>query len=303
LSGSSSDKFKKLSRRWVGQVGSGGVADDTVTTIPLSSTTNLPTDTGVVAVIDRVDANGDTTASKEETVIGVVSGSNLTSCTRGAEGTAQAHDAGAVVEILFTAKNWNDVIDGILQDHNQSGYHKTLYDTNGNEWLEQNPVTSAVNQLKISNAATGNNPVVEPSGGDTNVGLDFKVKGTGKHSFTGDADFNDKVSLKDKVQAYGTYDNSNSGTTKTIDWSNGDRQKVSLTGNVTFTFSNAQEGQIITLVMTQDATGGRTVTWPAAVKWPGGSEPSWGTGASDINTATFYYDGTNYLGQGSADYS
>ena len=58
---SSSDKFKKLSRRWVGQIGSGGVADDTVTTIPLSSTTNLPTDTGVVAVIDRVDANGDST--------------------------------------------------------------------------------------------------------------------------------------------------------------------------------------------------------------------------------------------------
>ncbi len=123
------DKFKKLSRRWVGQIGSGGVADAAVTTVPLASATNLPTDTAVVAVIDRVDANGTTTATLEETVIGVVSGSNLTSCTRGVEGTNQAHSAGAVVEVLVTAKGWNDMVDGFLVGHTQLGVHSSNSDT------------------------------------------------------------------------------------------------------------------------------------------------------------------------------
>jgi hypothetical protein len=125
MAASSSDKFKKGARKWVGQVGSSGVSDAVVTTIPLSSSTGLPTDTGVVAVIDRVDSSGTKTPSLEETVIGVVSGDSLVTCTRGAEGTAQAHLAGAVVEILITNKAWNDIIDGILVGHNQDGTHKS----------------------------------------------------------------------------------------------------------------------------------------------------------------------------------
>lgn len=117
------DLLKKLARKWVGQIGAAGVSDAVVTTIPLSSTTNLPTDTAVVAVIDRVDSNGTKTTTLEETVIGVVSGSNLINCVRGSEGTAQAHSAGAVVEILVTAKGWNDIVDWGLVQHGQTGSH------------------------------------------------------------------------------------------------------------------------------------------------------------------------------------
>ena len=119
------DLLKKLARRWVGQIGSGGVADAVVTTIPLSSAANLPTTTAVVLVIDRVNANGVATPTLEETVIGVVSGNNLIDCVRGAEGTAQAHSAGAVVELLVTAKGYNDIIDAILAGHTQLGAHTT----------------------------------------------------------------------------------------------------------------------------------------------------------------------------------
>ena len=125
MTASSTDLFKKLARKWVGQIGSGGVANDSATTIPLSSATNLPTDTSVVAVIDRVDVNGTATPTLEESVIGVVSSSNLVTCTRGVEGTAQAHSAGAVVEILVTNKGWNDIVDGILAGHSQLGAHTT----------------------------------------------------------------------------------------------------------------------------------------------------------------------------------
>lgn len=123
MSAANSDKLIKLSRRWVGQIGSGGVDDETVTTIPLSATTNLPTDTAVIAVIDRVDVNGVATPTLEETVIGVVSSTNLINCLRGQEGTAQAHAAGAVVEILFTAKGWNLLVDHLLVQHGQDGVH------------------------------------------------------------------------------------------------------------------------------------------------------------------------------------
>lgn len=117
------DLLKKLSRKWVGQIGAAGVSDDTGATISLSSTTNLATDTAVVATIDRVDANGLKTPTLEESIIGVVSGSNLVTCTRGVEGTAQAHAAGAVVEILVTAKGYNDIIDHLLVGHTQLGAH------------------------------------------------------------------------------------------------------------------------------------------------------------------------------------
>jgi len=123
------DKFKKGARKWVGQIGAAGVADASVTTIPLTSATGLPTDTAIVAVIDRVDSSGTKTPSLEESVVGVVSGSNLVTCTRGAEGTAQAHLAGAVVEILVTNIGWNDMIDGILAEHSQAGAHTAASDT------------------------------------------------------------------------------------------------------------------------------------------------------------------------------
>lgn len=126
MAAENTDLLKKLARRWVGQIGAGGVTDGAVTTIPLASSTNLPTDTAVVATINRVDSSGAYTPSAEETVIGVVSGSNLTSCVRGVEGTAQAHSAGAVVEILVTARGWNDLVDHLLTQHDQLGKHTNI---------------------------------------------------------------------------------------------------------------------------------------------------------------------------------
>ena len=125
MAAAATDKLRKVARRWVGQIGSGGVADDTVTTIPLSSSTNLPTGTAVSVVIDRVDANGTETPTLEETSIGIVSSTNLVSCVRGEEGTAQAHDAGAVVEVLLTSNMWNDMVDWGVVEHSQLGVHTT----------------------------------------------------------------------------------------------------------------------------------------------------------------------------------
>jgi hypothetical protein len=122
----STDKFIKGARRWSGQIGGGGVADGVVDVIPLVSAIGLPTDTAVEITIDRVDANGAATQSKEEVIRGVVSGSNIINAVRGVEGTPQAHAAGAVVEVKITADQWNRMVDGITAEHKQDGTHKVF---------------------------------------------------------------------------------------------------------------------------------------------------------------------------------
>lgn len=54
-----------------------------------------------------------------------------------------------------------------------------INDSNGNELLIFTTTASAVNELTYANAATGNNPTITASGGDSNVGLTIVSKGTG----------------------------------------------------------------------------------------------------------------------------
>ena len=46
----------------------------------------------------------------------------------------------------------------------------------------------------------------------------------------------------------------------------------------------------------------RTITWPAAVKWPGGTAMTLSTGDNEIDLLTLIYDGTNYLAVGGNDF-
>jgi hypothetical protein len=55
----------------------------------------------------------------------------------------------------------------------------SVLDTGGNELLLLTATGSAVNEVTLANAATGNNPSFAASGGDTNIGIDLKTKGTG----------------------------------------------------------------------------------------------------------------------------
>jgi hypothetical protein len=91
------------------------------------------------------------------------------------------------------------------------------------------------------------------------------------------------------------FDAGNSGTSKTIDFNNGNVQKVSMTGNCTFTFSNGIACTRYMLKLVQ-GSGGNTYTWPGTVKWPGGVSAPTGSGASKTDLVMFYFDGTSYLG-------
>jgi len=54
-----------------------------------------------------------------------------------------------------------------------------IADENGNEQIIFQTTGSAVNQFDVTNAATGNDPTITATGGDSNVGLGIVAKGTG----------------------------------------------------------------------------------------------------------------------------
>lgn len=89
--------------------------------------------------------------------------------------------------------------------------------------------------------------------------------------------------------------------TVTLDLSTTNVFDLTLTGNVTFAFSNPAPNtrvQTFTIIAKQDVTGGRTVTWPATIsKYAGGNVPPATTTASaiDIWTITTYDGGTTYV--------
>ena len=54
-----------------------------------------------------------------------------------------------------------------------------ILDTGGNELLKLTATGSAVNELTLANAATGDAPILSATGGDTNIGITLTPKGSG----------------------------------------------------------------------------------------------------------------------------
>ena len=97
-------------------------------------------------------------------------------------------DAGSAVNDIVIIKpttQWADATAEVLEvSHNDDGTLKVadggaIDDENGNEQVEFGTTTSAVNHVKHTNAATGNNPSISAVGGDSNVSIILTGKGTG----------------------------------------------------------------------------------------------------------------------------
>jgi hypothetical protein len=71
---------------------------------------------------------------------------------------------------------------------------------------------------------------------------------------------------------------------------------VTLTANCTFTFPTASAGKSFTLVLQQDGTGSRSVTWPIGTRWPGGVAPTLTTTANAVDYVTFLSPATSWHG-------
>jgi len=70
--------------------------------------------------------------------------------------------------------------------------------------------------------------------------------------------------------------------------------RLVLTGNITMNApTNALSGQVLNLIIKQDGTGNRTVTWNSAYKFPGGTDPTITAAAGSVDVVTMQYDATD----------
>lgn len=81
-------------------------------------------------------------------------------------------------------------------------------------------------------------------------------------------------------------------STTSLDLSTGNVFTINLSTNIsTLTLTNAAVGTYL-VKFVQDATGSRTVSFPAAWKWAGGISPTLTTTANKLDIVTLVYDGT-----------
>jgi hypothetical protein len=157
-----------------------------------------------------------------------------------------------------------------------------INDSNGNEEIIFTTTASAVNEITIANAATGNRPNISVTGDDTNIGLSVSTKGTGLILFN-DGAYNADATLTD-------------GATITWDVGSSPVAKVTLGGNRTLSApTNSASGQFISLTVIQDATGSRLLTWNSAYEFTGDTAPTLTTTASKADVFVFKYNGTVWL--------
>jgi hypothetical protein len=127
----------------------------------------------------------------------------------------------------------------------------------------------------------------------TSLGLTGSAYIDGTLGVTGDATFSANANVGG--QGYSPLNDigSTSGNV-TVDWNNGNSQKVTIIGSTTLSYSNAQSGGMYALQINIGATGA-TVTWPTGTKWPDGVTATLSQNVNTINVASILVSGTDYL--------
>ena len=101
--------------------------------------------------------------------------------------------------VLFTING----VAGVRVGNGAIGGVSYFFDaSSGNEFLKFTNVASAVNEITITNAATGNPAIISASGGDTNIDIALTPKGTGvlrfgTHSALGAETVSGYITIKD----------------------------------------------------------------------------------------------------------
>ena len=86
-------------------------------------------------------------------------------------------------------------------------------------------------------------------------------------------------------------------TATTLDWGNGNIQEFTLGANITLNNPTNVGQSVYYLIVTQDATGSRTITWGANWKWASGTPPTLTTNPSRKDILMFVSDGISIYGR------
>lgn len=93
-----------------------------------------------------------------------------------------------------------------------------------------------------------------------------------------------------------------SSSTETIDLSQGNLFKLTLSASTTLTLSNPQESVYIFKII-QGGSGSNTVTFPSNVKWASASAPTLTTTLGAWDIITLVYDGVYFSGTSTLNFT
>lgn len=99
------------------------------------------------------------------------------------------------------------------------------------------------------------------------------------------------------------YDNGTKSIDFLVDFNEGQKQKVLLDASVTVTLSAPGVGHYQLKVIQDDSVGSRVITWGTTIKWANGTAPTLTTDTDGIDFVNLYYDGSEWFGQASLDFS
>ena len=213
-----------------------------------------------------------------------------------------------------------------------------IADTTGADTLVFGEVSSALNEVKITNAATGTAGPIIASQGQTDVNLQLRPAGTGKIT-VGTSAANATISSNGAHDlVLETNEGTNSGNITITDAANGDidftcngtgnvvfndaayNPETTLTDAATITWdvqakpitavtltanrivgapTNGQAGQFISLLVIQDAGGTNTLTWNAVFEFPSETAPTLTATGDLADLFVFRYHNSKWLQVGS----
>ena len=143
---------------------------------------------------------------------------------------------------------------------------------------------------KLTITGTDSQTALDVADGNVSITDGLTVTGTTALSTTG---FGDATVSKAMMKDYSETTNAIGATSasQAIDLEDGNVVTATLSvATTTFTFSNpiaSDDCTSFTLILTQDGTGSRAVTWPGAVDWAGGTAPTLTTTAAAVDIITF----------------
>ena len=145
----------------------------------------------------------------------------------------------------------------------------------------------------VSDVVTGTAPFIVAS---TTVVVNLNadtvdgIEGTELIQRDGSVDFTGKQLVTSLVQ---DWNDATDEATITFDLALSNKHRVTIADNRTLALSNATNAQAFTIRIQQDATGSRTVTFFATIKWAGGATPTLTTTANKADTFMFIRTGTD----------
>lgn len=150
-----------------------------------------------------------------------------------------------------------------------AGTNGNVLTSNGTAWVSQ-----------AAGAATGNVTI-----GNTTISLGGTASSLGNVGLA-------NVTITNYTE---TLYAANTGSAITVNLVNGTVQQLLMNASPTITMPTAVAGKSFVMMLRQDSTGSRAVTWSTVV-WAGGTAPTVTSTASKQDIYSFFSDGTSWFG-------